>query len=598
MCPLTLGRRPFRRRAFLQAFCVVALSFSSTLFAQQVDLAWDPSPDSTVIGYRIHYGPSSGTYPSVIDVGNNTSATVSNLPTDTTYFVVTAYDADALESDPSNEVSFTPSQPPPNQSPTVSLSSPEATVTLVAPAALDLLAAASDPDGTVARVEFYNGATKLGELTSAPYSLSLASLSSGTYSFTAIAYDDKGASTASTPLTITISAPQPVIGSVALGSGGIYQIAVNAEAGHTYTIAASNDLGSWSTLGTVQTTSGTTVFNDSTASSLPQRFYRVSDGTFVSRISGFTKLTLRGASKKQTSQLTYLSIPLTNPTAYTGSISSFGVATITDANASWPDAQFNLPTGQFYLEITSGPNAGLTADIVGTDGPGKTLTLGEDLSPALQGGEQFVVREQRTLANVFGAANSAQLKSGSSVKLADEVQIFDPVNQTVLQYYYQTGAATGGTGWRSATDPSTDAGSTILYLEQGLIVCRKNPGNLNLLVTGEAKTGPTLIPIGVNNTLVANCYAGGQLTLQNSGLYTGNGSTGLTSGSNASSADNVQLFDGQALTTYYYRSGSGWRRSGDTTRDAGGTPILPGTSFYVTRKAGRAPFTWAAQQPF
>jgi hypothetical protein len=81
--------------------------------AQSVTLAWDLDTDPTVVGYRLYYGTSSGTYTQRSDVANTTTATISNLAVGYTYFfVVRAYNAFGLESPPSNEVSFTPAANP------------------------------------------------------------------------------------------------------------------------------------------------------------------------------------------------------------------------------------------------------------------------------------------------------------------------------------------------------------------------------------------------------------------------------------------------------------------------------------------------------
>jgi hypothetical protein len=75
---------------------------------QSVILAWDPSPDPTVVGYNAYYGSDSGVYTNRIDVGNVTSVVISNLSQGITYyFAVTAYNGAGLESDPSAEVSYT-----------------------------------------------------------------------------------------------------------------------------------------------------------------------------------------------------------------------------------------------------------------------------------------------------------------------------------------------------------------------------------------------------------------------------------------------------------------------------------------------------------
>ena len=77
-----------------------------------VTLAWNRSPDSNVIGYRVYYGPASGIYTNAIDVGNVTTNTVPGLTGGVTcFFAVTAYNAIGLESDFSTEISYTPGVP-------------------------------------------------------------------------------------------------------------------------------------------------------------------------------------------------------------------------------------------------------------------------------------------------------------------------------------------------------------------------------------------------------------------------------------------------------------------------------------------------------
>lgn len=91
--------------------------FSS--LAANVSLAWDPSPDVSVVGYKVYFGGLSGIYTNSLTVGNVTTATVSNLTTSTTYyFAAVAYDGAGVESDYSNEISYVP-QPPPNVAPTL-----------------------------------------------------------------------------------------------------------------------------------------------------------------------------------------------------------------------------------------------------------------------------------------------------------------------------------------------------------------------------------------------------------------------------------------------------------------------------------------------
>ena len=143
----------------LVAFLLSSLTPVSS--ANSVTLAWNPNPEPNIAGYRLHIGTSSRIYPVTLEVGNTTTATVSNLtPGSSYFFVVTAYNHAALESLLSNEMTYTP---PPNQPPIVSLTSPVQGTTFTAPGSIVLTATANDTDGSISRVEFYNGSTRLGQ---------------------------------------------------------------------------------------------------------------------------------------------------------------------------------------------------------------------------------------------------------------------------------------------------------------------------------------------------------------------------------------------------------------------------------------------------
>jgi hypothetical protein len=85
-------------------FC---LAFSIESFAADIQLAWDPNPEANLAGYKVYYGLAPGNYGVAINLGNQTTYTVTGLAVGTYYFVVTAYNTLGLESDASNEVSAT-----------------------------------------------------------------------------------------------------------------------------------------------------------------------------------------------------------------------------------------------------------------------------------------------------------------------------------------------------------------------------------------------------------------------------------------------------------------------------------------------------------
>ncbi|ACU59676.1 glycosyl hydrolase family 18 protein [Chitinophaga pinensis] len=94
---------------------------------------------------------------------------------------------------------------PGNQSPVVSITSPASGASFTAPASITITASASDADGSIAKVEFYNGATKLGQATAAPYSYTWTNVAAATYSLTAVATDNAGAVTTSAAVSVTVN---------------------------------------------------------------------------------------------------------------------------------------------------------------------------------------------------------------------------------------------------------------------------------------------------------------------------------------------------------------------------------------------------------
>ncbi len=89
-------------------FSIVALASGPTSPTTTLTLAWDPSTDPTVAGYRLYQGTASLAYTKVVDIGNSTTALVSDLVGGATYFfAVTAYDGAGVESPFSGEISYT-----------------------------------------------------------------------------------------------------------------------------------------------------------------------------------------------------------------------------------------------------------------------------------------------------------------------------------------------------------------------------------------------------------------------------------------------------------------------------------------------------------
>lgn len=177
---------------------------------------------------------------------------------------------------------WSPSQS--NQAPTVSLTSPSNNAAFSAGTNITLTADASDPDGSVTKVEFFNGSNLLATVINPPYTYTWPSVAAGSYTLTAKATDNAGLSSTSTPVNISVtsgSSSEMLVQSIVTGT-------VNAGQGNksgSATIRIVNTSGQPVSAATVQGTfSGT--FTESAQG------ITSADGTVVLNTAGRTKGTV------------------------------------------------------------------------------------------------------------------------------------------------------------------------------------------------------------------------------------------------------------------------------------------------------------------
>ncbi|MBN6149574.1 chitinase [Xanthomonas sp. AmX2] len=96
-----------------------------------------------------------------------------------------------------------------NQPPTVALTAPASGASFSSGAAITVSANAADADGSIAKVEFFRGATSLGSDTSAPYGVTWSNASAGSHQLTAVATDNQGANATSAARSITVIGTPP-----------------------------------------------------------------------------------------------------------------------------------------------------------------------------------------------------------------------------------------------------------------------------------------------------------------------------------------------------------------------------------------------------
>lgn len=101
-----------------------------------------------------------------------------------------------------------PVDPPVNEVPTVTLTSPSASASITAGDVVNLAADAADTDGSISKVEFFVDGALVGTSTAAPFTASWTA-TEGAHEFSTKAYDDKNAVSVASAVTLTVNAGQP-----------------------------------------------------------------------------------------------------------------------------------------------------------------------------------------------------------------------------------------------------------------------------------------------------------------------------------------------------------------------------------------------------
>ena len=123
-----------------------------------------------------------------------------------------------------------------NQLPTVSITSPISGQSFAAPASLTITAAASDSDGSIAKVEFYAGSQLIATDTTSQYQAAWNNVAAGSYSLKAVAYDNRGGTRESGAVAVTITAAAPTPTRLVFTASADHETSVSS-----YTVAIYRD---------------------------------------------------------------------------------------------------------------------------------------------------------------------------------------------------------------------------------------------------------------------------------------------------------------------------------------------------------------------
>jgi hypothetical protein len=233
-----------------------------------------------------------------------------------------------------------------NQSPVVSITSPVSGATFTAPATVNLIASATDPDGTIAKVDFYYAGTLLGSDNTSPYSYTGTNVSVGSYPVTAVATDNAGATKTSAPVTITVVVNQPpVLFIISPASGATF----TAPASVTINATATDADG---TITKVDFYQGTTLLSSDNTSPYSFTWTNVAAGSY-----SLTAKATDNAGAVTTSTTVTISVVGSNQPPVVSITSPVSGATFTPPasvtiNATATDADGTITKVDFYMGTT------------------------------------------------------------------------------------------------------------------------------------------------------------------------------------------------------------------------------------------------------
>jgi len=328
----------------------------------------------------------------------------------------------------------------------VRISSPGAGSTFAAPATMTISADASDRDGTISKVEFYNGSSLLGSDAISPYTFTWSNVSAGAYTLSAKATDNSGTVAVSSTVGVTVTniavsqAPsittQPANRSVTTGQTASFSVVVSGTAPLAMQWQKNNVTISGAT-GTSYTTPATTIV-DSGAT------YRV----IVTNLAGsVTSSSATLTVSEQTAQQP----PIGAGTGLTGQY--FDNINFTGTNISRTDSSVNFNWG------LGSPSAGIGPDTFSVRWAGQvqsqysqtyTFFVSGDDGVRLWVNDQLLVNKW-ILQSTTEWSGSIALTAGTKYAIR-------------LEYFENGGDAVAQLRWSSASTPKAIIPTSQLYV--------------------------------------------------------------------------------------------------------------------------------------
>lgn len=322
---------------------------------------------------------------------------------------------------------------------------------------------------------------------------------------------------------------------------------------------------------------------------------------------GAVTITINGSSNGSTYNQTFFSAPLLSSDGITGQgtgkISAVTANTISNTEAGWTASALATAGSPFFINITSGSNAGRLFQITSNTETQVTVnTQGLDLTTlGIQtgsNGDSYEIVRGDTLLGLLGTTADGVI-GGNLTQLSanqiDKVLVNDPSSNALLTYYYDSSNAQ----WRRPGS-SVNQGNLVISPKAGLIYYRISTQPLTLTFTGTVPQTASIRQLPAAGTSLISHYYPSDTTLSSLGLNTVPGWRKVNeSGVSTSNCDLVVLKVGSSILSYYYDANlSQWRRLGSSSNQ-GGVAIPAGASVGVIRKGSAGQYgSWSQALPY
>jgi uncharacterized protein (TIGR02597 family) len=311
--------------------------------------------------------------------------------------------------------------------------------------------------------------------------------------------------------------------------------------------------------------------------------------TAVTDPVGYITLNVRPAGT-----LSFVAPSLVNKVEFSGVASAATATSITVSGAPFAAGAFNPNTAgkaQYYVEVTNGTGEGAWTNITGNTT--SQVTTADDMTAVITAGTSTIkIRKHVTIADMFGATNSAGLKSGDQISAADEIKVLNSETKAITSiFYYDDGVAQAWVDADFAEVPDYP-----IEPQQGLYINRKLATPVSFVRVGHVKTGKTMLTSdpGINIVAVPRAV-GSAFTLGNSNLTNAGAQSGrVKSSDQIATADvlKIQQASGGLKEFFHYDDGVAQAWVDADFNELPGEQLNEGTSFVFLRQPSAGTFTW------